>query len=57
MAIRPIVTKFCTKFTFLDTKPPTRLRIVRTEEMYRYVCIEAFVRDIPAEILEKVCQN
>ena len=31
-AIRAIVTKFRTKFTLLDIKPPTRLRRVRTEE-------------------------
>ena len=31
-AIRAIATKFCTKFTLLDIKPPTRLRRVRTEE-------------------------
>ena len=31
-AIRAIVTKFHTKFTLLDIKPPTRLRGVRTEE-------------------------
>ena len=31
-AIRTIVTKFRTKFTFLDIKPLTRLRQVRTEE-------------------------
>ena len=31
-AIRAVVTKFCTKFTLLDTKLPTRLRKVRTEE-------------------------
>ena len=31
-AIRAIVTKFRTKFTFLDIKPATRLRRVRTEE-------------------------
>ena len=31
-AIRAIVTKFRTKFTLLDIKPPTRFRRVRTEE-------------------------
>ena len=31
-AIRAIVTKFRTKFTLLDIKPPARLRRVRTEE-------------------------
>ena len=31
-AIRAIVTKFRTKFTLLDLKPPTRLRRERTEE-------------------------
>ena len=30
--IRTIVTKFRTKFTLLATKPPTRLRRMRTEE-------------------------
>ena len=30
--IRGFVTKFRTKFTLLDIKPPTRLRTVRTEE-------------------------
>ena len=39
-AIRGIVTKFRTKFTLLDIKPPTRLCRVRTEEnmqLYRPV--------------------
>ena len=31
-AIRAIVTKFQTKFTLLDIKPPTRFRRLRTEE-------------------------
>ena len=31
-AIRVIVTKFRTKFTLLDIKPPTRVRRVRTKE-------------------------
>ena len=31
-AIRSLVTKFRTKFTLLDIKPPTRIRRVRTEE-------------------------
>ena len=31
-SIRKIVTKFRTKFTLLDIKPPTRLRTVRSEE-------------------------
>ena len=30
-AIGAILTKFRTKFTLLDIKPPTRLRKVRTE--------------------------
>ena len=31
-AIRAIVTKFRTKFTLLDIKPPTRLHRLQTEE-------------------------
>ena len=33
-AFLAIVTKFRTKFTLLNIKPPTRLRRVRTEENY-----------------------
>ncbi|XP_054734645.1 uncharacterized protein LOC129242112 [Anastrepha obliqua] len=42
-AIRAIVTKFRTKFTLLDIKPPTRLRIVRTEE--NIAAVSASVND------------
>ena len=42
-AIRAIVTKFCTKFTLLDIKPPTRLRRVRTEE--NITAVSAIVND------------
>ena len=46
-AIRAIVTKFRTKFTFLYIKPPTRLRRVRTEQVlmmtlnYRFVAVRS----------------
>ena len=38
-----IVTKFRTKFTLLDIKPPTRLRRVRTEE--NIAAVSASVND------------
>ena len=41
--IRAIVTKFCTKFTLLDIKPPTCLRSVRTEE--NIAAVSASVND------------
>ena len=42
-AIRTIVTIFRTKFTLLDTKPPTRLRRLRTEE--NIAAVSASVND------------
>ena len=42
-AIRAIVTKFRTKFTLLDIKPPARLRRVRTEE--NIAAVSASVND------------
>ena len=39
------MTKFCTKFTLLDIKPPTRLRRVRTEE--NITAVSASVYDDP----------
>ena len=42
-AIRAIVTKFRTKFTLLDIKPPTCLRKVRTEE--NIAAVSASVND------------
>ena len=40
---RAIVTKFRTKFTWLDIKPPTCLRRVRTEE--NIAAVSASVND------------
>ena len=42
-AIRAIVTQFRTKFTLFGIKPPTRLRIVRTEE--NIASVSAIVND------------
>ena len=42
-AIRAIVTKFRTKFTLWDIKPPTRLRRVRTKE--NIAAVSASVND------------
>ena len=42
-AIRAIVCKFRTKFTLLDSKPPTRLCRVRTEE--NIAAVNASVND------------
>ena len=42
-AIRAIVTKFRTKFTLLDIKPPTRLHRVRTEK--NIAAVSASVND------------
>ena len=42
-AIRAILTKFRTKFTLLDIKPPTRLRRVPTEE--NIAAVSASVND------------
>ena len=42
-AIRATVTKFRTKFTLFDIKPPTRLRRVRTEE--NIAAVSASVND------------
>ena len=42
-AIRAIMTKFRTKLTLLDIKPPTRLRRVRTKE--NFAAVSAIVND------------
>ena len=43
-AIRAIETKFLIKLTFLDIKPPTRLRRVRTKENIAAVSASALLR-------------
>ena len=44
-AIRAIVTKFCTKFTLLDIKPPTRLRTCRVRIEENIAAVSTSVND------------
>ena len=49
-AIRAIVTKFRTKFTLLDIKPPTRLRRLQIEE--NIAAVSASVNDDQWSIID-----